>query len=148
MPTEVHGLLAGLLPTELNLYFRVNPIGRVVVEVRSRSPHDSVNSRQPDISIYTDVDRPLVWRGAVPRLPDIAVEIKSPDDSLVKLRAKAQYYLANGVKIVWLIYAEKRLIEVYTADDEVEILLMGDTLTGGDVLPGFSLPLAQLFAAL
>jgi Uma2 family endonuclease len=79
-------------------------------------------------------------------MPDLAVEIKSPDDTVKELREKAAYYLANGARLVWLIYPAKHMVEVYTPDGDVEILVEGDLLTGGDVLPGFSLPVAEVFA--
>jgi Uma2 family endonuclease len=86
-----------------------------------------------------------VKKGSVPEMPDLAVEVKSPDDSLKLLRDKAHYYLANGTRLVWLVIPEKRLVEVYTPDDE-QILTEEDTLSGEDVLPGFTLPVRDIFA--
>lgn len=77
-------------------------------------------------------------------MPDLAVEVKSPDDSLRALRDKARYYLANGCRLVWLVLPDKQIIEVYTADKQP--LTEADTLTGGEVLPGFALPVRQVFA--
>ena len=77
-------------------------------------------------------------------MPDLAVEVKSPDDSLSKLREKAAYYLANGTLLAWLVYPKKRLVIVLTPDSE-EILTEDDTLDGGDVLPGFTLPVRDIF---
>ena len=79
-------------------------------------------------------------------MPDLAVEIKSPDDSVRQLREKAAYYLANGARLVWLIYPQQRMIEVYDPDADVEILVEGDLLTGKEVLPDFNLPVAEVFA--
>ncbi len=62
------------------------------------------------------------------------------------MRAKASYYLANGTRLVWLVLPEKRLVEVYRADGEVDILTENDTLSGDDVLPGFALPVQAIFA--
>jgi Uma2 family endonuclease len=77
-----------------------------------------------------------VKEGGVPEMPDLAVEIKSPDDSVRQMRDKAAYYLANGAEMVWLVFPAQRLVEVYTPDDEVQILVEGDVLTAGDLLPG------------
>ena len=79
-------------------------------------------------------------------MPDLAIEIQSPDDSLKKLRAKAAYYLANGARLVWVVLAEKRLVEIYRANGEVDILNENDILDGEDVLPGFTLPVHEMFA--
>ncbi len=89
----------------------------------------------------------MVTKGAVPRFPDLAVEVKSPGDSYRQMREKAAYYLANGTKLVWLVYPEKRLVEVYRADGDIQILTGDDTLDGGDVLPGFSMTVSDIFKA-
>lgn len=60
------------------------------------------------------------------------------------MREKADYYLANGVRLVWLVYPEKHLVVVHTPDTE-DILTENDTLDGGDVLPGFKLPVRDIF---
>ena len=88
----------------------------------------------------------MVKRGSVPHLPDIAIEIKSPDDTVKQLREKADYYLANGTQLVWLVYPHQRMVEVYSLDGDVEILFEDDLLTGGEVLPDFSMPVAEVFA--
>ena len=77
-------------------------------------PHDRHNARLPDIA-FTSRERalPIVSKGAVQQMPDSAIEIQSPNDSLKKLRAKATYYLANGARLVWLVLTEKRLVEIY-----------------------------------
>ena len=47
--------------------------------------------------------------------------------------------------MVWLIYPEQRMVEVYTPDGDVEILFEGDMIDGGEVLPGFSMPVTEVF---
>lgn len=79
------------------------------------------------------------------RRPDLAVEVKSPDDSLKKMTEKAAYYLANGVRMVWLIYPKMKLVEVLTPDDR-QLLNENDTLDGGSVLPGFTMAVRDIFA--
>lgn len=145
MSTEEHGIVATNLSFELGSYNRRHKLGRVGVEVRQRLPHDQLNSRMPDVS-FTTARRPIVRKGGVPEIPDLAVEIKSPSDSVRQMREKAAYYLANGARLVWLIYPAQRLVEVYTPDADVEILIVGDQLTGDDVLPGFTMPVAEVFA--
>ena len=97
----------------------------------------------PDVS-YRAGSNPLITKGSVPLMPDIAVEVKSPDDTLKDMRAKARYYLANGTKIVWLVEPQKRFVEVYTLDDE-QIFIEGETLDGGEVLAGFQMPVSAIF---
>ena len=146
MPTELHGLIVANLIAALWLFIKQSGLGRVGVEIRSQLPADAHNARQPDISYYADTSRPIVERGAVATLPDLAVEVKSPDDTYRLMREKADYYLANGSRMVWLIYPEKRLVEAHTPDG-FDLLGEADTLTGGAVLPGFALAVKDIFPA-
>jgi Uma2 family endonuclease len=144
MPTEEHGEITLIIGGALRTYVITHKLGRVGVEVRHRMPTDDANSRLPDISFIAG-NRPRVTEGSVPQMPDLAVEIKSPDDSLKALREKAHYYLLNGTRMVWIIEPAKRFV-VFLTPDEDEILMEGETLTGGDVLPGFELPVSDIFA--
>lgn len=144
MPTEEHGELAALIAAALLAFVRPNQLGRVGVEVRHQMPQDHQNSRLPDVSFISG-KRPRVSEGSVPQMPDLAVEIKSPHDSLKDPRSRADYYLLNGTKLVWLFEPGKRFVIVLTADDE-QILLEDETLDGGDVLTGFTLRLKDIFS--
>jgi len=145
MPTEEHGEIAANLVTELTLYKRRMGKGRVGVEVLHRIPGDPNNARQPDVSFTVDADEPTIKRGAVPHLPDLAIEIQSPSNTVKEMRSKADYYLAHGAKMVWIVYAEVQAVEIVTEADVV-LLSTHNTLTGGDLLPDFSIPVAQIFA--
>jgi Uma2 family endonuclease len=144
MPTEEHGVIALKIGSKLLIFVEMKGVGRVGVEVRNRTPSDEHNTRQPDISYFSNSERPLVRKGAVSQMPDLAVEIKSPDDSYKEMREKADYYLANGARMVWLVYPEKQLVEAHTPDD-FDILTLSDILGGGEVLPGFMLPVRDIF---
>ena len=87
----------------------------------------------------------MVKRGPVHQMPDLVIEVKSPDDTYTSMRERAQYYLAHGAKVVWLLYPEKRLVEVYRQDADSELLTGDDTLNGGDVLPHFVLSVHEIF---
>jgi Uma2 family endonuclease len=144
--TEEHSLIVGNLYLKLRIFVDENGLGRVTFEVRRRVPGDEHNARLPDLD-FTSQERllPVVKKGNVPQMPDLAVEVKSPNDRLPQLREKAAYYLANGTRLVWLVYPEKRLVFVLTADSE-DVLDENDVLTGGDVLPGFAMPVRDIFA--
>jgi Uma2 family endonuclease len=147
MPTREHGVAAGNIVTDLNIFLRQNPIGRAAVEARHRPPDDQYNDRLPDVSFVSDMNRPVERVGAALYMPDLVVEIQSPTDSLRKMLKRAEFYLANGTRMVWLVYLAKRLVEVLTADDR-QLLTEDDILTGGDVLPGFSMPVRDIFRTL
>ena len=143
MPTEQHGEIALTIGAALREFVTKHKLGRVGVEIRHQLPNDTANSRLPDIS-FIPGKRPSVKEGSVPQMPALAVEIKSPDDSLKELREKANYYLLNGTRLVWIVDTTKHLVIVLTPDDE-QILLEHEVLTGGDVLPGFVLPIKDIF---
>jgi len=147
MPTDEHGTIANLIGGEFYIYLKANPIGRAGVEVRFQMPDDLANSIQPDVS-FIKAEYAVVKQGAVPRMPDLAVEIKSPSDTYSLLRDKAQYYLKNGTKLVWLVYPEQRIVEVYAPGVDLKLLTERDTLDGGEVLPNFTLAVSDIFKTL
>jgi Uma2 family endonuclease len=77
--------------------------------------------------------------------PDLAVEVVSPTDRYVAVLAKMDLYREAGVPLVWLAEPQQRTVTVYSSGSEPRILTEADTLDGGDVLPGFRLPVAQIF---
>lgn len=111
----------------------------------SRNP-DTV--RGPDVA-YVSRER---WAGPLPDgygefAPDLAVEIRSPSDRLGAVLAKVGDWLDAGSHLVWVVDPARRLVTVYRADGSQAMLGTEDVLDGGDVLPGFALPMAELFAA-
>ena len=80
--------------------------------------------------------------------PDLVVEVVSPPNRAGELRAKVAEYLDAGVRLVWLVYPDRVLVDVYCPDQPTVTLERGGTLDGGDVLPGFSLEIDTLFAPL
>lgn len=146
VPTERHSIATGNIYAPLREFVKKNQLGRVVFEVRYRVPGDETNTRIPDVS-FTAAERllPVVEQGAVPQMPDLCIEVQSPNDTPKKLRDKAAYYLEHGAKLVWLVYPKKRLVEVLYPDGEFDLFTEDETLTAGDLLPGFSLPVSSIF---
>jgi Uma2 family endonuclease len=150
VPTEEHGVIAAWLAALILNFVRPRRLGRVSVEPRHRVPGDEHNARLPDIA-YTSAERalPLVKTGSVPQMPDLAIEIQSPTDKPRELREKAAYYLHNGAQLVWLMYPGARIVEVcrLDADGVMQIETLDDqgTLDGGEVLPGFTVSVHDIF---
>ncbi|NOG52508.1 MAG: Uma2 family endonuclease [Chloroflexi bacterium] len=114
--TELHGIIVLLLGYHLLKYREDKPDIRVSTEVHHRAPDGGPNVYQPDIAVTLLTNAlPVQDRGAVPRMPDLAIEVWSPTNSLVSLRKKAEYYLAHGTQMVWIVNPKKRLIDVYRA---------------------------------
>lgn len=81
-------------------------------------------------------------------VPDLAVEVLSPSNTPREMALKRRHYFEAGVRLVWIIDPEGRTADVSTEADHPTRLDASATLDGGGVLPGFALPLADLFADL
>ncbi|SRR5579883_2235348 len=80
--------------------------------------------------------------------PDLAVEVLSTSNTAAEMLRKCREYFAAGARLVWLIDPVARTVAVYTAPERWTVLDESQTLDGGDVLPGFILPLRDLFTEL
>ncbi len=108
--------------------------------------------RIPDVSFISWAhfpDRELPSE-PIPRLvPDLAVEVLSTSNTPQEMNRKLQEYFAAGTQLVWYVAPETQRITVYTAPAQgpVQWIELGveDSLDGGDVLPGFHLPIRELF---
>lgn len=145
MPTDEHSLIVGVVLYFLAGYALERGLGLPGPESRFRVPGNLRNTRQPDLSMILDPDAPITTRGASPRAPDVIVEVRAPDENYDDLRDKARWYVANGVRLVWLVFPRPRIVEVYRPGAPSEILTADDSLEGYDALPGFALPAARLF---
>jgi Uma2 family endonuclease len=107
--------------------------------------------RAPDLS-FTFLDRlpnRCIPDEPVPDIaPDLAVEVLSEGNTREEMERKLKEYFLSEVQLVWYIDPRKQTVKVYTSPDNVEELGEGDSLNGGDVLPGFSVPVSALFEQL
>ncbi len=104
--------------------------------------------RGPDVAFVSWTTRPervVPQEQISTKVPDLVVEVISPSNTRKEMQIKLKEYFLGGVKLVWLIYPEKRTAEAYTAPDKVVAIPADGTLDGGTVLPGFRLVLAKLF---
>lgn len=145
MVTQEHGYIVLNIGGEIRNYLKSNPIGVAGVEVSHRNPNDDFNERLPDLSFQKIAKEKIIKKGAVKSMPDLAVEVKSPNNTYKELREKADFYLYSGCQMVWLIYPEKQIVEVYRNDADIDILTADETLSGYDVLPDFELKVSEIF---
>ncbi len=145
LPTDRHVLIAGILIILLGAYALEHGLGILGPERRIRLPGEKHRTVQPDVSMLLDPTIPIIERGPMHVMPDVIAEVKSPDDHYDDLRDKARYYIANGARLVWLFFPEKRIVEVYRPNEPSDILTFTDSLDGFDVLPGFSVSLREVF---
>jgi Uma2 family endonuclease len=80
-----------------------------------------------------------------PAAPDLAVEVVSPGDTYNEVHEKALDWLAFGARLVWVVAPRRRTVTVYRAPDDIVVLDADATLEGGDVVPGWSARVAELF---
>lgn len=104
--------------------------------------------RIPDVAFASWKEFPEgVTDEPVPEIvPDLAVEVLSEGNTKQEMDRKLSDYFDAGVRLVWLVEPRKKTVEVFSAKDASIVLDENATLTGGEVLPGFSLPLKSLFA--
>ena len=81
----------------------------------------------------------------LPFAPDLAVEVVSPSDRARDVRDKVRDYLDAGVPLVWVLHPRQRTFTVSTPGGVTSVLREGDELDGGDILPGFRLPVVEIF---
>lgn len=147
LPTYEHGDISTTLATELNLHVRPRGLGKVLVEVHFVLGRDPDQARAPDVAFVRAERLPQGERrrGYFEGAPDLAVEVVSPSDSFRETQEKALLYLSAGSRLVWVVEPEGQTVTVYTPDRVSRVLGIGDTLDGGDVIPGFLLPVRTLF---
>ena len=144
--------IATRLGTRLSGFVEAQHCGEVFVEGLFHLPltEDSSRKRRPDITYVSyerrPADRPLnPYADAGDTVPDLAIEVTSPSDRAEAQRGKVLEYFRAGVGYVWVVYPILRLVDVYESESVVHSYGPDDTLKGGPVLPGFQLPLAELF---
>lgn len=77
-------------------------------------------------------------------VPDLVAEVTGPDDGAEELLAKVRQYQAAGVRIVWVVYSGVGEVHAFTGPRGLRTFTTADTLDGGDVLPGFAVPVSEL----
>jgi Uma2 family endonuclease len=142
--------VASLLANELAFFARVHPIGRAFAGMLFRLPLNGSRNRRPDVAFVTferwPKDRPIpATDNAWDVVPDLAIEVVSPNDLADEIMEKITEYFQAGVLLVWIVYPQQRLVHVYESPVRIRGFSHADELDGGSVLPEFRLPLANLF---
>jgi Uma2 family endonuclease len=143
VPKPLHGFVAVWIIHLLRLYFDLHPIGQVLVEVQHEVPGEDY-APIPDVSVVLHTQGAFAWDAPIPFMPALAIEIQSPDQSDREMTDKAGYYLKHGAQMVWLLYPDRKLVEVLTPTER-RLLTADQTLDGGALLPGFSAEVKALF---
>jgi Uma2 family endonuclease len=148
--------VANRIRDELALYGHSSRSGRARSDMLFRVPFpaDPTRNREPDAAFISyerwPENRPMPYRGnPTDVVPDLTVEVASPTDTVEDFLAKAHEYLPAGVRLVWVVYPRLHQLHAHTSPTAPpRVFTDADTLDGGDVLPGFSVPMAGLFPVL
>ena len=144
MPGARHGGIAARLIIRLGNYVESNNLGELYSEA---SFVIGQNERIPDVAFVAAGRIPLEGEPASmwPMAPDLAIEVISPNDIYMKVMSKMEDYFAAGVKQVWLVDPELRIISVYRSLSNVTIFTGEQELVSEDLLPGFRCRLNEIF---
>lgn len=142
-------VLAVELCAVLRSFVLANRLGLVVTELLFVFQRDPKRGRCPDVA-FVSRERcrksPLPKEGDWEVVPDLAVEVISPTNEATEIEQKLVEYFRVGVRQVWVLHPETRRLYVHESLQRVTVVNESDTIGGGEVLPGFSLKLADLFA--
>jgi Uma2 family endonuclease len=141
--------IATLLIEFLAPFVRAHRMGKVFAEMIFRIDMAKDLQRRPDVAFVSHSKWPANRRAPKVSVwdlvPDLAIEVVSPTNSAADVQQKIHEYFDAGVSKVWVVYPEQKNIYIYASPTKIQVLQLGDELDGGDLLPGFKLPLSALF---
>jgi Uma2 family endonuclease len=141
--------IASRLQSRIGPFVEAQGIGTVVTEGLFILDPAKDLRRRPDVAFVSAsnwlLDRPLPESGDWETIPDLAVEVVSPNDVFQDVLAKMREYFRMGVKQVWIVLPVDREIYIYESPKDLRILTAEDDLEGGALLPGLRLPVGSLF---
>jgi Uma2 family endonuclease len=148
---DEHGYLALEIASDLRNHVKANNLGRTyAAETGFKLASDPDTVRAPDAAFVSRERAEKVGRvaGYWPGAPDLAVEVVSPNDTHAEVTEKALAWLDAGCRMVLVADPERRAVTVYRSRSDIRILTSeaGDAIDGADVVPGWKLSIAELFA--
>jgi Uma2 family endonuclease len=140
--------VAATIGALLGTFVREHKLGKVSgADLGTKLASDPDTVRVPDVAFIRAERLPggRRPRGFSTGASDLVVEVLSPSDRYRKTQRKVREYLAAGARLVWIIEPEDRSAVVYRADGTIEEYGADGVLNGGDLLPGFTLNLAEIW---
>jgi Uma2 family endonuclease len=146
-PGDVHGAAQSLIATYLTMHGEFKGYGKVRTEVGIvlwRNPDRVVGA---DVAFIAKKSLPLkvAREGYLETIPELVVEIRSKHDSLPYMQRKVEHYLKAGVEIIWVVDPAAKSVTIHRVAANPVTLGVADTLQVGDLIPDFSLPVADVF---
>ncbi len=140
-------LITATLFLHLGSFLLKHPCGRAWPETLFLLDVEANLRRRPDVAFVSKerwpLDKPIPKEGDWHVVPDLAVEVVSPNDRFQDVIAKMEEYFSYQVKEVWLVLPVQKQVYVYDSPTHVRILALGDELDASNVVPGFRIALAD-----
>lgn len=144
-----HGRITQNFALHLAQFVKERNLGVVyAAETGFRLSSNPDTVRAPDVAFVARAREEKVGdlEGFFPGAPDLAVEVLSPTDTYTEVEEKALAWLDGGARMVVVVDPRKNTLTVYRSRSEITVLRDDEALTGGDVVPGWSLPVRDVFA--
>jgi Uma2 family endonuclease len=142
-----HGCIVGEIYAALREFVRAARLGSVAVEAGFVVSRDPDTVRSPDVAfVRGERIPPGGVRAFFDGAPDLAVEVVSPSDRASEVIGKADDWLRFGCAAVWVVDPETKTVTVYSQRPQTLFLSVNDTLVCEELLPGFRLPVSEIFA--
>jgi Uma2 family endonuclease len=146
---DEHGYLAMEVGSRLAQYVREHRLGRVyAAETGFRLASNPDTVRAPDVAFVNQrrIEEVGLVRGYRPGAPDLVVEVISPSDTYTEVEDKVHDWLDAGTLMVIVVNPRRQTVTVYRSRNDIVILTKDEELDGEDVVPGWKLRIADLFA--
>ncbi len=145
MAGALHSGVGTRLIIELGYYCKTHKLGAIYGP--DATFQIGINERLPDVSFISSArlpkDREPTTKWMM--VPDLAVEIISPNDLYGKVKSKIREYLTAGVSEVWIVEPEVKMVTIYRSQTDFTVFSEDDELVSEPLLPGFRLKLSELF---
>jgi Uma2 family endonuclease len=145
---EEHGSTAMSVGGSLHAYVRAHNLGRAyAAETGFKLATDPDTVRAPDAAFITRerIEATGIVKGYREGAPDLVVEVISPNDLYTEVEEKVADWLNAGTRMVIVVNPRRRNVKVHRSENEVQVLGENDVLDGGDVVPGWTLPVQDIF---
>ena len=142
-PSMEHGEISINVIRHLDSHVHKHQLGRLYTAETTFQLEDRFV--KPDVAFVSTARLPENRRKGSPIPPDLAIEIVSPTDKQYDVTEKALAYLKAGTRLVWVIEPVAKTVMVYRSETDFTLLTCEDTLTGEDVVEGFTCLIVQLF---
>lgn len=143
-----HGVCSANINVSIGTHTQAHRLGVTTVAATFLLNTNPDHARIPDVAFVSAERLHLIEdrTRAFPAAPDLAVEVISPTDRLTQVREKVADWLAHGVRMVIVANPRNRTVEVHRPQRAMVTLTEADTIDGGDVLPGWRMRVADVFA--